>query len=284
MSKQDSLKNKIVVVSAGHRGGGAALALRFAMAGAKLVILAPKKTQENIREVAEKIKALKGEALTLEVDFAKENEVQNAVEQIVDHFGGIDVLINNFSIFNFSNVEKTDAEQYDQVMLNLRATFFLSKFCVPHLTKSKNPHVINIAPPLNLAPEVAEEACKNHLLFSLSKYGMSYCTLGMAAEFKNLGVAFNSLWQERPVATPTLTRNFNNDVVRGSNKPEIYAEAAYLIALKSAKTFSGNYYIDADVLREAGIDLAQYAVDPSAVPVKDIFLPGVDYAILKSVW
>jgi citronellol/citronellal dehydrogenase len=131
--------------------------------------------------------------------------------------------------------------------------------------------------------EVAKEACLNHLLFSISKYGMSFSTLGMAEEFKPLGIAVNSLWQERPIATKTLIDNFDNDVVQGSNRPEIYAEAAYLISCKSAKEFTGNFCIDEDILREANIDPSEYAVNPKAIPVKDIFLSGVDYSVLRKL-
>ena len=152
-------------------------------------------------------------------------------------------------------------------MGNVFATFFFSQACIPYLKKSENPHVINIAPPLDMI--AAQEACKHHLLFSIAKYGMSFCTMGMAGEFKNLGIAFNSLWQERPIATQTLKMNFNNEMTRGSNKAELYAEAAYfLISLKPSKNFTGNYCIDENVLREAGMDVAQYAVDPTAAPVE----------------
>ena len=157
--------------------------------------------------------------------------------------------------------------------------WFFSKACIPYLQKSDNSHVINIAPPLDMAS--AKEACEHHLLFSLSKYGMSFCTMGMAEEFKKFGIAFNSLWQERPIATQTLKTNFDNEVISGSNKAEIYAEAALLISLKPSKKCTGNYFIDESVLREAGVDVTQYAVDPTATPVKDIFLPGVNYDVLK---
>jgi len=136
-------------------------------------------------------------------------------------------------------------------------------------------------PPLNM--EVAKKACEQHLLFSISKYGMSFSTLGMAEEFKSLGIAVNSLWQERPIATKTLIENFDNAVVQGSNRPEVYAEAAYLISLKPAREFTGNYCIDEDILREANVDPSLYAINPNATPVKDIFLPGVDYKLLQEI-
>lgn len=138
-----------------------------------------------------------------------------------------------------------------------------------------------ISPPLDMLS--AKAACEHHLLFSISKYGMSFCTLGMAEEFKQSGIAFNALWQKRPVATQTLSRNFDNEVVGGSNRAEIYAEAAYLISLKPAKQFTGNYCIDEDIIQEVGLDPKQYAVDPQAPPIQDIFLPNANYKILKSV-
>ena len=131
--------------------------------------------------------------------------------------------------------------------------------------------------------ETAKPACEHHLLFSISKYGMSFSTLGMAGELRPLGIAVNSLWQERPIATKTLMDNFDNAVVRGSNRPEVYAEAAFLISLKPAREFTGNFCIDEDILREAHIDPACYAVNPEAPPVKDIFLRGVDYELLQKI-
>lgn len=275
------LKNKTVIVTSGHQGGGAVVAQRYAAGGANVVVIAHKEiaNTQNIHETSDKIMASGGIAITLEVDLTDANDIKVAVEKIMDHYGSIDILINNFSAFNFNVSLETTPEEFNKVMGNIFATFFFSQACIPYLQKSKNPHVINIAPPLDM--ESAKEACEYHLLFTMSKYGMSFCTMGMAAEFKKWGIAFNSLWQERPIATQTLTRNFDDDVTKGSNKPEIYAEAAYLISLKSSKEFTGNYCIDEHILREAGIDITQYAVDPMATPVKDIFLPGVNYTILR---
>lgn len=277
----NALEGKTVIVTAGNQGGGAIVALRFAASGANVVIIANKEVNANssVNFTADRIIAAGGKAITLEVDLANADEIQTAVAKIISSFGGIDILINNFSIFNFKRTLETTAEEFNKVMGNVFATFFFSQACIPYLKKAKNPHVINIAPPLDML--AAQEACEHHLLFSIAKYGMSFCTLGMAAEFRNVGIAFNSLWQERPIATQTLKINFANEVISGSNKAEIYAEAAYLISLKSSKEFTGNYFIDEHVLREAGIDVAQYAVDSSATPVKDVFLRGVNYDIFN---
>lgn len=279
------LEGKTVVITAGNRGGGAALAKRYAKAGANLVIVAHKEQstmpQLEVNEVSENIVASGGNAITLTVDLTDAQEIKEAINQIITHFGQIDILINNFSTFNFKNTLETTPQEFNKVMGNVFATFFFSQACIPYLLKSDNPHVINISPPLIL--ESAQEACEHHLLFSISKYGMSFCTMGMADEFKKCGIAFNSLWQERPIATQTLTTNFDNQVFKGSNRPEIYAEAALLISLKPAKEFTGNYCIDESILLEHGIDVTQYAVDPNATPIKDIFLPGVNYDMFKSI-
>lgn len=285
VTPDETLKNKTVIVTAGNRGGGASIAMRYAASSANVAIIVDKTTSTasslNVSEVSNKIVAAGGKSMTLEVDLADAQEIKLSVEKIISKFNSIDILINNFSTFNFKNSSQTTSEDFSKIIKNVYTTFFFSQACIPFLQKSQNPHVINIAPPLDM--KAADEACENHLLFSISKYGMSLCTKGMAAEFKKYDIAFNSLWQERPIATQTLTDNFDNQVVRGSNRPEIYAEAAYLISLKLAKEFTGNYCIDADILYEAGIDVKKYAVDPSAPPVKDIFLPGADYNVLRAV-
>lgn len=277
-----TLKNKTVIVTAGNQGGGAVIALRFAASGANVVILAeknPLSERISAAPILDKITTAGGKAIGLEVNLSNANDIQLAVQKTIDHFGGIDIVINNYSIFNFKNSRHITSNEFHSLMKNIYTTFFVSQSCIDALKKSENPHVINIAPPLDMTSAIG--ACQNHLLFSISKYAMSFCTLGMAKEFEAFGIAFNSLWQERPLATQTLIRNFSDQVVKGSNNPEVYAEAAYQIALKSAKTFTGNFCIDEAILREAGIDPTQYAVDPTATPVKDIFLPGVDYDILN---
>lgn len=270
-----ALKNKTVVITAGNGGGGLAISQKYVENGANVVMIADKSDAIIPHGV------LSHNSKLIAVDYADEKQINDAVKTIIAELGTLDVLINNFSIFNFKNVQNTTPEMFHNVMKNIFATFFFSKVCVPYLKKSSNPHIINISPPLNM--EVAQKACEHHLLFSISKYGMSFSTLGMAEEFKPLGIAVNSLWQARPIATKTFMENFDNAVVQGSNRPEVYAEAAYLISLKPARQFTGNYCIDEEILREANIDPSLYAINPNATPVKDIFLPGVDYKLLQEI-
>lgn len=268
------LQNKTVIITAGNRGGGLALAKKFVANGAKIIMIADKSncTPTDDAEFAENAKLIA-------IDLSDVEQINFAIKNIALDFETIDILVNNYSIFNFQNVMKTTPVVYDNVMRNIFVTFFFSKACAPYLKQSSNPHIINIAPPLNM--EVAKEACEHHLLFSLSKYGMSFCTLGMAEEFKQFGIAVNSLWQQRPIATKTLADNFDDEIVQGSNRPEIYAQAAYIISLKPSNEFTGNFCIDEEILIDAGIEPSQYAVNPNATPVTDIFLPGVDYNALK---
>lgn len=272
----NKIEGKTVVITAGNRGGGSSIALRYAAAGASVAIISDKL---GTTEISDRIVSDGGKSITLPVDFTNSEEIQTAITKIVDCYNSIDILINNFSTLHWKNIEETTSQEFHVTITNIFATFFFSQYCIPYLKNSDNPHVINISPPFDWS--VAKEACQNHLLFSISKYGMSFCTMGMAEEFKKFGIAFNSLWQERPIMTPTLKANFNEKVIRGSNKPEVYAEAAYLISLKSAKEFTGNYCIDEAILKEAGININQYAIDPEAEPVKDIFLSGVNYELFK---
>ncbi len=270
-----TFQNKTVVVTAGNRGGGLAISKKYAANGANVVMIAEK--SDLITPQVE----LSDSTRLIAVDFDDEQQIIDAVKTIIAEFGSLDVLINNFSIFNFKKMQDTTAEMFHSVMKNVFATFFFSKACVPYLKESSNPHIINISPPINM--EAAKEACEHHLLFSISKYGMSFSTLGMSEELKPLGIAVNSLWQERPIATNTLMENFANTVVQGSNRPEVYAEAAYIMSLKKASEFTGNYCIDEEILREANLDPSIYAINPSATPIKDIFLPGVDYTLLQEI-
>ncbi len=279
--KHASLKSKTVIVTAGNQGGGAIVAARFAEAGAKVAIIAHPDplSKTPLNQVSDSINQSGGTARTWEIDLLNAASIRAGIDEIALEFGQIDILVNNFSFFHFKPSLKTTPEEFNKVLGNIHAAFFLSQACIPYLQKSDNPHVINIAPPLDM--DCAREACENHLLFSISKYGMSLCTLGMAQEFKNAGIAFNSLWQARPVVTQTLKRNFDDVVTNGSNKADIYAEVAYQIALMPAKEFTGNFVIDEEFLKKAGQDLRCYAIDPEALPIRDIFLPGVDYAVLK---
>lgn len=275
-----SKPKQTVIITAGNQGGGLALTQKFLSNGANVAIIGDIKSHSKdntslLKENSENI-------YIVEADFSDYEDLKQAVLDISLHFKSIDVLINNYSIFNFKPTSALSVDDYHRLMNNVFSTLFLSKLCVPHLKSSHNPHIINISPPI-IHMEAAKEACLHHLGFSISKYGMSFCTMGLAEELKSLGIAVNSLWQARPIATKTLRENFDNEVVKGSYCADIYAEAAYLISQKHSRDATGNYYIDEALIIESGLEPEQFAVDKTAKPVKDIFLPGVDYSVLKSV-
>lgn len=275
-----SKPKQTVIVTAGNQGGGLALTQKFLNSGANVAIIGDiKSTAKDNTSLNEQFS---DRIYIVEADFSDYEDLKRAVACISSHFKSIDVLINNYSIFNFKPVSTLSVDEYHALMNNVFSALFLSKLCVPFLKASHNPHIINISPPI-IHENAAKEACLHHLGFSISKYGMSFCTMGLAEELKPFGIAVNSLWQERPIATKTLRDNFDNEVVKGSYCAEIYAEAAYLISQKSARDATGNYYIDEALITESGQDPEQFAVDKNAKPIKDIFLAGVDYSILNTV-
>lgn len=277
-----SLKGKTVVVTAGDRNLGKALSLGFAARGANVAIITHQDLISATSQlVSDEINAAGGCSYTFDINISDVNQIEGAIGNIIKRLSSIDILINNLSTFNFKQSHDTTPEEFDKVITsNIRATFFISKACIPHLKSAPNPHIINIAPPLDT--NVAIDACKNHLLFSISKYGMTFCTIGMAQEHKQLGIAVNSLWPATPIATSTLQNNFQAEIYNRSRWCDIMVDAAYLIAIKPAKEFTGQFCIDENLLRESGVtNFTQYAVNPSADLIKDIFLPGADYNFLK---
>jgi citronellol/citronellal dehydrogenase len=265
------LKGKTIIVTGGSSGIGQAIALRYAAAGANIVI-ATKDSPANIKAVGDQIVAAGGQALVLNVDVSDDQAMKQAVAQAVDQFGGIDVLVNNTSATHFSDTLHTTPEKFDLVVAtSVRAAFFMSQACFPHLKKALNPHIINISPPLNMDPNWF----KDHLAFSLSKYAMSMCTLGMAVEFESAGIAVNSLWPETTIATQTIKDHFSPQVYAGSRWPSIMADAAYELVLRPAKECTGHFYTDEALLREVGIvDFSQYAVDLKAPLMQALFVPA----------
>lgn len=270
------LRGKTLFISGGSRGIGLAIAVRAARDGANVAIAA--KTTEphpklpgTIYTAAEKIQAAGGQALPLAVDIRYEDQVAEAIRQTVDRFGGIDILVNNASAISLTSTEMTDMKRFDLMhQINLRGTFVCSKLAIPHLRKAANPHVLTLSPPLNMNPKWFAP----HLAYTIAKYGMSMCTLGMAEEFRGEGIAFNSLWPRTTIATAAVQNLLGGDqMMRHSRTPEIVADAAYAIFNRPAKSATGNFYIDEDVLREEGVtDFDKYAVDPSVSPVEDLFL------------
>ncbi|MBS0649383.1 MAG: SDR family oxidoreductase [Verrucomicrobia bacterium] len=264
------MKGKTVLITGGSQGIGKAIALRCAAAGANIVI-ATKDTSENMQQASEEIHAAGGQALVIEVDVADESGIQRTVAEAVARFAGIDVLVNNTSRTCFTSTLETEAQQFDAVMFtSARAAFFFSKACFPYLILSPNPHIINISPPLNLDPQVFKE----HLAFSLAKYAMSLCTLGMSSEFKEAGIAVNSLWPETTIATQTLKNHFSPQVYAGSRWPSIMGDAAYELIYKPSRKFTGFFCTDEALLKEAGVkDFSKYAVDPEAPLMQALFVP-----------
>lgn len=281
------LNGKTLFITGGSRGIGQAIALRAARDGANIVIAA--KTTDahrylpgTIHSVAAEVEAAGGRSLALQVDVRDEQSINAGVEAAVKRFGGIDICINNASAISLTPVEQTEAKRFDLMhAVNGRGTFLVSKACLPHLIRSDNPHILNLAPPLNLDPRWFS----GHVAYTMTKYGMSMCTLGMAAEFRERGVAVNALWPRMGIATAAIEHAVSDkEELRRCRRPEIMADAAHVILTRPARGCTGNFFIDDTVLYEAGVrDFAPYRIDPS-LPARDgMFLsedavppPGVD--------
>lgn len=261
---------KTIVITGASRGIGQAIALRYAAAKANIVILS-KDSPENIEETAKQIVAYGGQVLALHIDVADDRALEKAVAQTVAQFGGIDILVNNTSATCLSDILHTTPEQFDLVLAtSVRAAFFLSRACHAYLKKGSNPHIINISPPLTTDPFWF----KNHLAFSIGKCAMSLCTLGMAEQFKQDGIAVNSLWPKTTIATQTIKDHFLPQVHASSRWPSIMADAAYELSRRTVQEYSGCFLIDEDFLRAVGqTTFSQYAVDSTAPLMQAFFLP-----------
>ena len=270
------LNGKTLFITGASRGIGKAIALRAARDGANVVIAA--KTTEphprlsgTIFTAAEEIEAAGGKALPLKVDIRFEDQVQAAVDQTVEKFGGIDICVNNASAIMLTDTSSTPMKRYDLMhQVNTRGTYMVSQKCIPHLAKSDNAHILNISPPLNM--EVRWFA--PHVAYTMAKYGMSMCVLGMHEELRSKGIAVNALWPRTAVATAAVKNLLGGDAaMRGCRKPEIMADAAHVVLTRPAAEQTGGFLIDDEVLAETGVtDFDQYAVDPSVDLVPDFFL------------
>lgn len=262
-----TLANKTLFITGASRGIGKEIALRAARDGANIVIAA--KTAEphpklpgTIYTAAEEIEAAGGKALPLMVDVRDEAQVAEAMAKAASTFGGIDILVNNASAINLSGTQQVDMKRFDLMhSINFRGTFLCSKLAIPYLKKAANPHVLNLAPPLSLN----KRWFAPHLAYSMAKFGMSFCVLGMAEEFKRDGIAFNALWPRTTIATAAIQNHLGGDMtMRLSRKPEIMADAAYEIFKRNSRECSGNFFIDDEVMTAAGVtDLRHYQVDES---------------------
>jgi citronellol/citronellal dehydrogenase len=264
-----------VFISGASRGIGLAIGLRAARDGANVVIAA--KTAEphpklpgTIFTAAEEIEAAGGRALPLVCDIRYEEQVVDAVAKTIDKFGGIDILVNNASAISLTGTLSTPMKRYDLMhQVNTRGTYLCSQACLPHLKKSDNPHVLNLAPPLSMKPKWFKE----HVAYTMAKYGMSMCVLGMAEEFRKDGVAFNALWPKTAIATAAIRLIGGDPMMKHSRTPDIMGDAAHVVLTKPSRECTANFFIDEDVLRGAGVtDFVRYAVDPSVDPMPDFFL------------
>jgi citronellol/citronellal dehydrogenase len=255
-------QGKTVFITGASRGIGLAIGLRLAQEGANIVIAA--KTTEphpklpgTIYTAATEIEAAGGKALPLVVDVREEEQIYAAVEETIRVFGGIDILVNNASAINLTPTLATDIKRYDLMhSINTRGTFLTSKACLPYLLKASNPHVLNLSPPLNMESRWFAP----HVAYTMAKFGMSMCVLGMSAEFRKQGVAFNALWPKTAIATAAVNNLLGGEeAIKRCRKPEIMADAAYIIFSKSSRECTGNFFVDEDVLRESGMmDFSQY--------------------------
>ena len=275
-----SLKGKTLFISGGSRGIGLAIALRAARDGANIAIAA-KTTEPNpklpgtIYTAAEEIEKAGGKALAIACDIRDEQQVVAAAKKTAETFGGIDILVNNASAISLTPTEATPMKRFDLMFgVDVRGTFLCTQACLPYLKQSaerkRNPHVLTLSPPLNMEPRWFAP----HVAYTMAKYGMSMCVLGHAQEFKAYGIGVNALWPRTTIATAAINNLLGGaNMMKASRKPEIMADAAYVIFNRSSREFTGNFCIDDDVLASAGkTDLSEYAVDPSQKLMPDFFV------------
>ena len=270
------LKGKTLFITGASRGIGKAIALKAAHDGANIVIAAKTtsphpKLPGTIFTAAEEIEKAGGKALPLALDIRFEEHVMKAVEKAAKTFGGIDILVNNASAISLTSTLDTDMKKIDLMFsVNLRGTLACSQACIPYLKKAQNPHILNLSPPLNLEPRWFS----NHLAYTLSKYGMSECVLGMSEEFKEDGIGGNALWPKTIIATAARYNILGGEeMARHARIPEIVADAAYYILTQPSRQCTGNFFIDEEVLKSHGItDFKKYAVNAAEDLFPDLFI------------
>jgi citronellol/citronellal dehydrogenase len=272
-----TLAGKTLFITGASRGIGKAIALRAAADGANIVIAA--KTAEphpklpgTIYSAAEEVEAAGGKALPCVVDIRYESKVQDAVDQAVATFGGIDILVNNASAIDLTDTKSVQMKRYDLMhSVNTRGTFLCGKLCLPHLEKSANPHILNLSPPLNME----ERWFAPHVAYTMAKFGMSMCVLGWAGEFRKRGVAANALWPKTTIATAAVNNLLGGDeLMKRSRTPAIMGDAAHWILTQPSRECTGNFFIDEEIVRAkmGKEDLGEYAVDPSHELAPDFFV------------
>lgn len=269
-----SFAGRTAIITGSSRGIGKEIAMTLAKQGANIVITGKTaephpKLEGTVYTVAEEIKALGGSVLVVPLDVRNEVAVQEMVMMVVERFGSIDILVNNASAISLTTTLETPMKRFDLMFgVNVRGTFACSQACIPYLKKSNHAHILNISPPLNMQAHWF----KNHVAYTMSKYGMSMCTLGMSAELKTHGIAVNSLWPKTTIATAAIKNNFPPQIYFASRKPSIVAEAAALI-LQEGSNITGQFFVDEDYLRTKGYtDFSTYALDKNVPLQKDFFL------------
>jgi len=270
-----NLAGKTLLITGASRGIGKAIAIRAARDGANIVVAAKTDRKHpvlpgTIHTAVDEINAAGGKGLAIRLDVRDENSIEQAVQQAVSHFGGLDILVNNASAIMLSGTLDLPVKRFDLMFqTNVRGAYLMSRACIPHLMEAANPHVLNLSPPLNMNPKWF----RDHVAYTMAKYGMSMCVLGMAQEFRKAGIAFNALWPRTVIATAAL------NVFDGRFKPEhcrteeIMADAAHAILCQNSRRCTGNFFLDEDVLRGTGIsDFTKYSVKPGKPLMKDLFL------------
>lgn len=271
-----SLRGKTLFITGASRGIGKAIALRAARDGANIAVLgkteAPHpKLPGTVPETVRELEAAGGRALACITDVRSEEQVAAAVERTVATFGGIDILVNNASAISLTSTEATELKRFDLMFgVNTRGTFTCAKLCIPHLKRAENPHILMLSPPLNLEPRWFSP----HLAYSISKYGMSLCVLGLAEELRPSGIAVNALWPRTAIQTAAVQNLLGGATsMARARRPEIVADAAHLVLCKNSRELSGQFLIDEQVLRDSGVsDFSAYADVPDSELMPDFFV------------
>ena len=274
---ETNLGGKTLLITGASRGIGKAIALRAARDGANIAVAAKSHQKHpvlpgTIHSAVEEIEQAGGQGLAIRLDVRDEQAIEQAVEATVARFGGVDILVNNASAIMLSGTQELPVKRFDLMFnTNVRGTYLMSRACIPHLLRAENPHVLNLSPPLNLNPKWFSE----HVAYTMAKYGMSMCVLGMAEEFRQQGIAFNALWPRTVIATAAL-RVFGDQIQPDNCRTEeIMADAAHTILCRDARLCTGNFFLDEAVLRSAGVkDFEKYSVKPGEALMKDLFLDG----------
>jgi citronellol/citronellal dehydrogenase len=276
MTFMSNLRGKTLLITGASRGIGKAIALRAAADGANIAVVGKTdvphpKLPGTVHSGAEEIRAVGGKAVACIADIRIEEQLAAAVEQTAAAFGGIDILVNNASAIFLAGTAETPMKRFDLMHgVNARGTFLASQLCLPHLLRADNPHILNISPPLNMEARWFAP----HVAYSMAKFGMSMCVLGMAEEFRDLGVAVNALWPKTVIATAALQALPGGTLLtQSARRPEIMADAAYAILTRKSRECTGRFFIDEEVLTEAGVqEFGKYAVDPEAILLPDLFI------------